>query len=206
MLRRGGTHGPAHDLNAELTVPLALHIASSWRDLFSANLFGKLEHDVAQAIDDVVDEFVQGVPEYLKSRAQEQADSCRQEARSALSTIMTIVGCELNAQQKTISRGIAPHVQSILLPAYDDAILETGPGSVARQQVSRPHLASAQRYTTAERAMRIETRPRLRARETRVSLRGHRRRPHETARCRRGRDRTLFEGCPAEDRSKGELR
>lgn len=136
-MRRGGQFGPEHDLNAELTIPFAVHIASSWRELFSANLFGKLEKDVMRTIDELVNEFVQGVPGYLKARAQQQADSCRQEARSALSTIMATVACELNSEQKRISRGIAPHVQGALLQVYEDALLDTGRGSVARQQVRR---------------------------------------------------------------------
>ncbi len=137
VLRRDGQWGPAHDLNAELTIPFAVHIASSWRDLFSANLFGKLERDVMQTIDDLVDEFVQGVPEYLKARAQQQADACRQEALSALSTVMAIVACELHSEQKRISRSIAPFVQGALLQVYKDALLMTGKKSVARQTVRR---------------------------------------------------------------------
>lgn len=148
VLRRGGQYGPAHDLNAELAIPFAVHIASSWRDLFSANLFGKLEEDVMRAIDDLVDEFVQGVPAYLKQRAQQQADSCRQEARSALSTVMSVVACELNSEQKKISRSIAPHVRGALLQVYKDAMLIKGTGTTDRQKVRR--LIPLRGYSSAD--------------------------------------------------------
>ncbi len=135
VLRRHGDYGE-HNLNMYLTTPLFLHIASSWCDLFKANLFADLESNTIKAVQTLLDEVINGVPGYLKMRAQKQADSCMAEARSALEMIMSNVKAELQKHQKSISRALTPHVQAELRQGYEDTLLVTGNGSTKIQCVS----------------------------------------------------------------------
>lgn len=78
---------------------------------------------------------IASVPDYLKARAQKQADVCLDEARAALAKIVPVVERALQDHQKTISRELAPRVRAALLDGYDRANAECGDGCVKRSKV-----------------------------------------------------------------------
>lgn len=65
-----------------------------------------------------------------------QAELAIDEARLALQKTIDIVRETINAEQKEVSRSLAPHVQIQLTEGYDQAMQERGIGSVARQKVT----------------------------------------------------------------------
>lgn len=71
----------------------------------------------------------------LRDRFQCQGDLCREEARVVLQQIVGVVQEAVSAEQKEVSRCMAPHVQNQLSDGYERAMEERGRGSVARQKV-----------------------------------------------------------------------
>lgn len=65
-----------------------------------------------------------------------QGDVCVEEASVALAKSIDLVKETMTNEQKEVSRCVAPHVQAQLVDGYDQAMLERGIGSVARQKVS----------------------------------------------------------------------
>lgn len=132
-LRRHGTW--RQDLNAELALPFTRNIASSWCKVFESNLFAPFETAIMAAISNLLEEVEGTAASGLRDRFQCQGDLCREEARVVLQQIVGVVQEALSAEQKEISRCMAPHVQNQLSDGYERAMEERGRGSVARQKV-----------------------------------------------------------------------
>lgn len=113
------------------------NIASSWSQVFEADLFAAFDDSVNSTITKVLKEIESSAAAGLKDRVKTQAAACMEEARLALKNIIDVVRETMNAEQKEVSRCIAPHVQAQLVQGYEDAMEERGKGSVARQKVSQ---------------------------------------------------------------------
>ncbi|OCH93605.1 hypothetical protein OBBRIDRAFT_832536 [Obba rivulosa] len=131
-LRRHGSW--RQDLNVELTNPFTRNIASSWSKVFEADLFASFEKSALGATSALMAEVEASAVGSLKDRAKAQAEICAEEARVALKETLELVRDTMNTEQKEVSRCLAPHVQNHLVPGYDQAMLERGTGSVARQK------------------------------------------------------------------------
>ena len=139
-LRRHGTF--RQDLNVELVSPMTKNIASSWAQIFEADLFANFQKTVMESVDRLTKDVEDTAAKALRDRVKNQAELCLDEARLALQNAIDIVKETLNAEQKDISRCFAPHVQNELVDGYDLAMEERGRGSVARQKV-RPFACCA---------------------------------------------------------------
>lgn len=133
-LRRNGEW--RRDLNVELCTPLTKNIASSWSKVFESDLFGSFETSTKAAIKKVVKEVEDTAPLGLKDRTRCQGELCLEEANIALNKTLDLVKDTMNAEQKEVSRVIAPYVQHQLQDGYETSYAERGTGSVARQKVS----------------------------------------------------------------------
>lgn len=111
------------------------NIAASWSKVFEADLFASFDASVNSTITKVLKEIESSAASGLKDRVKTQAEACMEEARVALKNILDVVRDTMNAEQKEVSRCIAPHVQQQLVEGYEDAMQERGTGSVARQKV-----------------------------------------------------------------------
>ncbi|GJE84682.1 nuclear GTPase SLIP-GC [Phanerochaete sordida] len=132
-LRRHGSW--RQDLNVELSNPFTRQIASTWSRVFEADLFASFEHATNEAIARVLKEVEESAAPGLKERARGQAELALEEAKVALHKTIDSVRETINDEQKEISRCLAPHVQDQLVDGYDEAMLERGRGSVARQKI-----------------------------------------------------------------------
>ena len=144
VLKRNGTYGE-NDLNAELTIPLARHIAKSWCELFQSDLFHAFDCATIEALKRVIDRVVRSVPPYLAARAKKQGEICLEQAHAALATSVVAVQRALDIEQKSISRCLAPQVQGVLKEGYRAASQVSGKGSSSRQKVGRLLLCCAAR-------------------------------------------------------------
>ncbi|KAM5535629.1 hypothetical protein V8D89_010616 [Ganoderma adspersum] len=135
LLRRNGRFGE-YDLNSELTTPFVSHIARNWARLFRSNLFRAFETATVQAVEELTNQVVQSVPEYLTSRAKKQADVSLEQTRAFVGESVTVVQRTLGAHQREISRRLAPHVQEQLKDGYQDALGITGRGSTPKQKAA----------------------------------------------------------------------
>ncbi|KAI0069058.1 hypothetical protein BV25DRAFT_1817993 [Artomyces pyxidatus] len=133
-LRRHGTF--RRDLNVELISPMTKNIAASWSKVFEADLFSAFETSIMGAVNKLIQEVSDTAASGLKDRVKNQGELCIEEARVALRKIVDVVRETMNAEQKEVSRCIAPHVQNQLLDGYEAAMEERGLGSVARQKAS----------------------------------------------------------------------
>ncbi|VDC06880.1 unnamed protein product [Peniophora sp. CBMAI 1063] len=133
-LRRHGSF--RQDLNVELISPMTKNIASSWAQIFEADLFADFQQTVMDTVDRLTKDVESTAAQALRDRVRNQADLCLDEARLALQNAIDIVKETLNTKQKEISRLLAPHVQNELVEGYDSAMEERGPGSVARQKAA----------------------------------------------------------------------
>lgn len=131
-LRRHGSW--RSDLNVELSNPFTRQIASTWSKVFEADLFASFEQATNEAIGRVLKEVEESAAPGLKERARGQAELALDEATVALRKTIDVVRDTINTEQKEISRCLAPHVQNQLIDGYDAAMMERGPGSVARQK------------------------------------------------------------------------
>ncbi|KAI1792927.1 hypothetical protein LXA43DRAFT_1060282 [Ganoderma leucocontextum] len=134
VLRRDGCY-EEYDLNTQLTIPFVSHISQNWCKLFQSNLFGVFETATVQAVEELVDQVVRSVPEYLTSRARKQGEVALEQTRAFLVESVSVVQRALDAQQRTISRKLAPHVQEQLKEGYQNALLITGPGTTSDQKI-----------------------------------------------------------------------
>ena len=132
-LRRHGSW--RQDLNVELSNPFTRQIASTWSKVFEADLFATFENGTTTAIASILKEVEDSAAPGLKERARGQAELALEEAKVALKKTIGVVAETINAEQKEVSRCLAPHVQNQLVDGYDAAMLERGTGSVARQKV-----------------------------------------------------------------------
>lgn len=105
--------------------------------MFESDLFCGFEKATNEAISKVLKEVEDSAAPGLKERVKGQAELAVDEARFALQNMIQIVRVTVNSEQKEISRSLAPHVQNQLTDGYETAMLERGPGSVARQKVGR---------------------------------------------------------------------
>lgn len=133
-LRRHGSW--RSDLNVELSNPFTRQIASTWSQVFEADLFASFEKATHAAITQVLKEVEDSAALGLKERARGQLELALEEARIALQNTIGVVRETINTEQKEVSRCLAPHVQNQLVDGYDQAMMERGKGSVARQKVS----------------------------------------------------------------------
>ncbi|KAL1709238.1 hypothetical protein EV121DRAFT_276622 [Schizophyllum commune] len=131
-LRRHGEW--RRDLNVELCNPFTRQIASSWGQVFEKDLFAGLDGATSEKIMKLVKEVENSAAPGLKERAKMQGDQCMEQAQLALRNAMEDVKVALQNEQKEVSRCLGPHVQEQLIPGYDLAMDERGPGSVARQK------------------------------------------------------------------------
>ncbi|KAI0320228.1 hypothetical protein OF83DRAFT_1215368 [Amylostereum chailletii] len=131
-LRRHGTF--RQDLNVELTAPMTKNIASSWAKVFEADLFANLQTAIMNSVNGIVKDVEGSAAVALKDRVKNQGELCVEEARVALKNVVEVVKDALNAEQKEVSRCLAPHVQGALIDGYEAAMEERGAGSVARQK------------------------------------------------------------------------
>lgn len=136
-LRRHGSW--RQDLNVELSNPFTRQIASTWSQVFEADLFGGFEKATNDAIAKLMKEIEDSAAPGLKDRVRVQGDLALEEARVALQKTIDVVKDTINTQQKEVSRCLAPHVQNQLFDGYETAMQERGRGSVARQKVSSYH-------------------------------------------------------------------
>ena len=125
-------------MNVELSNPFTRQIASSWSKVFEADLFASFEKATTTAISGLLQEVETSAALGLKERARGQAELSLEEAKVALRKTIGVVAETINAEQKEVSRCLAPHVQNQLIEGYDTAMLERGTGSVARQKVQLP--------------------------------------------------------------------
>ncbi len=132
-LRRHGSW--RRDLNVELTNPFTKSIAHSWSKVFESDLFAPLQAATLTGIKALLTEVEDSAALGLKERAKMQGDVCVEEACVALTNAIDLVKETMNREQKEISRCMAPHIQGQLVEGYDEALLERGTGSVARQKV-----------------------------------------------------------------------
>lgn len=122
-LRRQGTFRTT-DINVELVNPFTRHIASSWSKIFESDLFSALEAGVERKIAKLLKDVEDSAAHGLKDRVKFQAGQCREEAKVALNKTMELVKKIMNEEQKTVSRGLAPHVQMQLAETYNRAMEE----------------------------------------------------------------------------------
>ncbi|KAL1740588.1 hypothetical protein HDZ31DRAFT_85351 [Schizophyllum fasciatum] len=132
-LRRHGEW--RRDLNVELCNPFTRQIASSWGQVFEKDLFAGLDSSTSDKIMQLVKDVEASAAPGLKERAKMQGDQCMEQAQLALRNAMADVKVALQNEQKEVSRCLGPHVRDQLIPGYDLAMDERGPGSVARQKV-----------------------------------------------------------------------
>ncbi|KAI0758261.1 Dynamin family-domain-containing protein [Irpex lacteus] len=131
-LRRHGSW--RQDLNVELSNPFTRQIASTWSQVFEADLFGGFEKATNDAIAKLMKEIEDSAAPGLKDRVRVQGELALDEARVALQKTIDVVKDTINTQQKEVSRCLAPHVQNQLFDGYETAMQERGRGSVARQK------------------------------------------------------------------------
>ncbi|KZT24461.1 hypothetical protein NEOLEDRAFT_1134832 [Neolentinus lepideus HHB14362 ss-1] len=131
-LRRHGTF--RQDLNVDLINPMTRNIASSWSKVFEADLFSTFEMSSKAAIKKLVKEVEESAAPTFKDRVRNQAELSLEEANVSLAKMLDTVRETMNAEQKEVSRCLAPHVQDQLVDGYDRAMEERGRGSVARQK------------------------------------------------------------------------
>ncbi|KJA29987.1 hypothetical protein HYPSUDRAFT_196279 [Hypholoma sublateritium FD-334 SS-4] len=131
-LRRHGSW--RRDLNVELTNPFTRSIAHSWSKVFESDLFAPLQDATLTGIKALLTEVEDSAASGLKERTKMQGDVCVEEACVALTKAIDLVKETMNREQKEISRCMSPHIQGQLVEGYDEALLERGTGSVARQK------------------------------------------------------------------------
>lgn len=132
-LRRHGDW--RRNLNMELLTPFTKNIAGSWSKLFETDLLRPFEVSIESAIRDLLNAMESSAAIGLKERVKMQGDLCLAEAEVALKQAVAVVRETLRAEQKEVSRCLAPHVQNNLVEGYELAMDERGKGSVARQKV-----------------------------------------------------------------------
>lgn len=119
----------------ELTNPFTRSIAHSWSKVFESDLFAPLQAATLTGIKALLTDVEDSAASGLKERTKMQGDVCVEEACVALTKAIDLVKETMNREQKEISRCMAPHIQRQLVEGYDEALLERGTGSVARQKV-----------------------------------------------------------------------
>jgi hypothetical protein len=124
------------DLNLELVAPLTKEIASSWARVFESDLFGPMNKAINTNVQKLIKEVEATAPPGLKDRCKTQGQLSLQDAEVAMKQLISKIKEQMSKEQKEISRCVAPHVRNELLEGYEEAILERGTGSVARQKVS----------------------------------------------------------------------
>lgn len=127
----------------ELINPFTRNIAHAWGRIFEADLFGEFKDSTIKNIVQLAREVEESAAPGLKDRVRKQSALCVEEARVALDRVVQMVGETLTTEQKEISRSLSPHVQAEMVDGYDQAMLETGLGSVARQRVCWFYLCCA---------------------------------------------------------------
>lgn len=131
-LRRHGTW--RRDLNVELTMPFMYRIATFWTSTFKDGISMSFKDSAAHIIQTVLGEVKMSASLLLKERALAQADHSWTAANAFLDDTMDIVQDAIHNEQRAASRCLAPYIALLLDDGYEDAMKETGPGSVARQK------------------------------------------------------------------------
>ncbi|KIM23722.1 hypothetical protein M408DRAFT_27677 [Serendipita vermifera MAFF 305830] len=132
-LRRDGTFH--EDLNELLCAPLTKKIASSWAQVFEANLFTSIDQRVLASVRELLKRVEMSITNIdLREKCQSQGELAVQEAEVELRKLVSAVSQLLQNQQKDISRCIAPKVKKRLHEAYSAPLRASGRGSVAFQK------------------------------------------------------------------------
>ncbi|KAG8716350.1 hypothetical protein FRC09_015864 [Ceratobasidium sp. 395] len=122
------------DLNADLIAPMTREIAASWAQVFESDLFAPMERATRQEITKLLQEIEDTAPAGLKDRCKAQSQTTLKEAQVVTGNILQNIKTAMTNEQKEISRCLTPHVKNHLVPGYEEAFLERGTGSVARQK------------------------------------------------------------------------
>lgn len=69
------------------------------------------------------------------ARTAQQVDTAMKGARDTLSHIVQIVDNILRSNQRVLARQLSPHIEEAMRPAYENALLIRGKGSLARRRV-----------------------------------------------------------------------
>jgi len=109
-------------------------IASSWAEVFEADLFASFQQSADKAIGNLLKEVEASCPPGLKERAAKQFGVSMNEYKLAMEKISGTVNEALQSQQKDISRSLVPLVQSSLKDGYRRATEQHGRGSVVRRK------------------------------------------------------------------------
>jgi hypothetical protein len=125
-LRRHGAF--RQDLNAELLVPFTKTLAVTWSKVFETDLFAPFESAAVKVINDLLSDVESSAAPGLKDRVRAQSELCLEEAKVALKKTLDLVQQTMQAEQKEVSRCLAPHVQGQLVDGYDRAMEERGTG------------------------------------------------------------------------------
>lgn len=133
MRRNGSWDG--RDLNIELIDPLTRKLLNSWCTIFQSDLFGGFKRCFNKRVEILLKEFVDSMPNNLKTRAAVQVEACRDMIKDGMEQILEDVQRAMDIVQKAASRSLLPHVRNKLRPGYLRVLQEEGAGAVSRQRV-----------------------------------------------------------------------
>lgn len=89
-------------------------IASSWSAMFEQNLFGLFEKKGLRAIQDLLARIEASAAPGLREKCRAQTQVALREAQTSMTSIVAQVNEAMKAQQKELSRMLAPRVRFIL--------------------------------------------------------------------------------------------
>jgi hypothetical protein len=95
-----------------------------------------MDRAITAIVQNLIKEVEEASPPGLKDRCKAQGQLSLRNAEIAIRQLMAKLKGQISSEQKDISRCIAPHVRDEFSVGYEEASLEKGPGSVARQKVS----------------------------------------------------------------------
>jgi hypothetical protein len=102
--------------------------------VFEEDLFSGFQRDTERVVKKLLKDIGASAPEGLKDKVRLQGETAMNEAKLALQNATVAVKNAMNAEQKEISRCLAPHIRSQLHDTYLAAYEERGRGSVGRQK------------------------------------------------------------------------
>jgi len=131
-LKRHGSF--RQDLNQELLDPLISTIISSWTSVFQTDLFSSFEQEVTEAIQGLLDNVQESAGLQTYSSCEEQIKIAQKEISTSLKELLSKVDAVCQAEQKTISRQLVPHVLDTLRDGYEGSLGFVGKGSVKQRK------------------------------------------------------------------------
>lgn len=102
--------------------------------VFEEDLFSGFQRDTERVVQKLLKDIGASAPNGLKDKVQLQGETAMNEAKLALQNATVAVKNAMDAEQKEISRCLAPYIRSQLQDTYLAAYQECGPGSVSRQK------------------------------------------------------------------------